>query len=78
MFTHNYGDTDYGLRAIKKKIKIFIASEVVGVCNKNDLELWRKPNTSFFARLKSFINQKTIILKKLCIFNCFILVYLLF
>ena len=37
---------------------MFIASQVVGSCNKNDLELWRKPNTSFFARLKSFYKSK--------------------
>ena len=69
MFTHNYGDTDYGLRAIKKKFKIFIASKVVGVCNKNDLELWRKPNTSFFARLKSFHKSKNYNIKEVMYFQ---------
>ena len=69
IFTHNYGDTDYGLRAIKKNFKIFIASEVVGVCNKNELELWRKPNTSFFKRIKSFYKSKNYNIKEVMYFQ---------
>ena len=69
MFTHNYGDTDYGLRAIKKNFKIFIASEVIGICNKNELELWRKPNTKFFSRLKSFYKSKNFIIKEVMYFQ---------
>ena len=69
MFTHNYGDTDYGLRAIKKKFKVFIASEVVGICNKNEIELWRRPNTRFFSRLKSFYKSKNFIMKEVMCFQ---------
>ena len=69
MFTHNYGDTDYGLRAIKKKFKIFIASEVLGVCDKNQLELWRQPNTKFLSRLKSFYRSKNFITKEVIYFQ---------
>lgn len=58
IFTHNYGDVDYGLRATKKKIKIYIASKVVGICDQNELELWRSPNTNFFTRLKSLYKSK--------------------
>lgn len=69
MFTHNYGDTDYGLRAIKKKFKVFIASEVVGICNKNEIELWRRPNTRFFSRLKSFYKSKNFIITEVMYFQ---------
>ena len=69
MFTHNYGDTDYGLRAIKKNFKVFIASEVVGICNKNELELWRRPNTRFFSRLKSFYKSKNFIVAEVMYFQ---------
>ena len=69
MFTHNYGDTDYGLRTIKKKFKIFIASEVIGICDKNELEIWRKPNTKFFSRLKSFYKSKNFIMKEVIYFQ---------
>ena len=69
MFTHNYGDVDYGLRAIKKNFKVFIASEIVGTCNKNELELWRKPNTRFFSRLKSLYNSKNFIASEVIYFQ---------
>ena len=69
MFTHNYGDTDYGLRAIKKKFKLFIASEVVVICNKNEIELWRRPNTRFFSRLKSFYKSKNFIITEVMYFQ---------
>jgi GT2 family glycosyltransferase len=69
IFTHNYGDTDYGLRAIKKNFKVFIASEVVGICNKNEIELWRRPNTRFFSRLKSFYKSKNFIITEVMYFQ---------
>lgn len=69
MFTHNYGDTDYGLRAIKKNFKVFIASEVVGTCNKNELELWRRPNTRFFSRIKSLYKSKNFIANEVLYFQ---------
>ena len=69
IFTHNYGDTDYGLRAIKKKFKVFIASKVIGVCNKNELEFWRRPNTGFFSRLKSFHKSKNFIITEVMYFQ---------
>ncbi len=68
-FTHNYGDIDYGLRAIKKKIKIFIASKVIGICNQNEPEVWRKPNTRFFLRLKSLYESKSFIIHEVMYFQ---------
>mgnify|MGYP001309817329 CR=1 FL=1 len=69
MFTHNYGDIDYGLRAIKKKFKIFIASEFIGICNQNEPEEWRKPNTRFFSRLKSLYESKSFIIGEVMYFQ---------
>jgi GT2 family glycosyltransferase len=69
IFTHNYADVDYGLRAIKKKFKIFIASEVIGICNNNELEEWRRPNTSFFSRLKSIYKSKNFIANEVIYFQ---------
>ena len=48
---------------------LFIASEVIGICNKNELELWRKPNTKFFSRLKSFYKSKNFIIKEVMYFQ---------
>ena len=69
VFTHNYGDTDYGLRVKKKNFKIFIASEIVGICDKNEIELWRKPNTRFVSRLKNFYESKNFIITEVMYFQ---------
>ena len=55
--------------AIKKKFKVFIASEVVGTCNKNELELWRRPNTRFFSRIKSIYKSKNFIANEVLYFQ---------
>ena len=36
-FTHSLGDIDYGLRAKKKDIKIFVSSRIIGNCSKNEI-----------------------------------------
>jgi GT2 family glycosyltransferase len=69
VFTHNYGDIDYGLRAIKNNFKIYIASEVIGLCDKNELELWRKPNSRFLQRLKSLYESKNFIAHEVMYFQ---------
>lgn len=69
VFTHNYGDIDYGLRAMKNNFKIFIASDVLGICDKNELELWRNPNSRFFSRLKSFYESKNFIIHEVMYFQ---------
>ena len=69
VFTHNYGDIDYGLRAIKNNFKIYIASEVIGLCDKNELELWRKPNSRFPQRLKSLYESKNFIAHEVMYFQ---------
>jgi GT2 family glycosyltransferase len=52
-FPHAIGDNDYGLRAVKKGIKIFVASKVIGKCEKNDaIPKWRSPRESFINRIK--------------------------
>ena len=69
VFTHNYGDIDYGFRALKNNFKICIASEIVGICDKNELETWRKPNTKFISRLKSFYRSKNFITNEVIYFQ---------
>ena len=69
VFTHNYGDIDYGLRTIKNNFKIYIASEVIGLCDKNELELWRKPNSRFLQRLKSLYESKNFIAHEVMYFQ---------
>ncbi len=69
VFTHNYGDIDYGLRAIKAGFKIFIASYIVGTCDKNKIEVWRSPNTTIFQRLNSFNKTKNFIISEVKYFQ---------
>lgn len=52
-FPHAIGDNDYGLRAIKEGIKIFVASKIIGECERNEVvPRWRSAGESFFNRVK--------------------------
>ncbi len=35
-FRHSMGDYDYGLRALNEGVKLFLAKEFVGICNRHD------------------------------------------
>lgn len=53
-FTHAIGDHDYGLRAKKAGIKIFITTGFVASCARNDnLPIWCQPKVEFIKRLKN-------------------------
>lgn len=67
-FTHTIGDSDYGLRAIKEKIPILISSKILGICDINVQEDWRKNDVSLYKRIKSFRNSKRFIIKEQMIF----------
>ena len=58
IYTHNYGDVDYGLRAIKMGFDLNISSEIVGTCEENQVEIWQNPKSSFLERIKSFRKTK--------------------
>ena len=40
-YTHNYGDIDYGLCAIKKGFQVKVSSKIIGICDVNKIEKWR-------------------------------------
>ena len=53
-YPHAIGDFDYALRAIKHDVKIFIASEFVGFCEKNaSLPKWCLPEIPIGQRIQS-------------------------
>jgi len=55
IFHHPGGDIDYGLRAKKFGINSYISSEVVAVCETNNVLLkWCDPDVPFKERLKNF------------------------
>lgn len=67
-FTHTIGDSDYGIRARKAGISIYISPQTVGVCDVNPIEDWRNMNSSLTKRLKSFKTSKNFILRERIIF----------
>lgn len=55
VFHHGKGDFDYGLRARKKGVNLYVASVYVGTCElHNNLPKWCNPKYSFSERWKSF------------------------
>jgi GT2 family glycosyltransferase len=54
VFKHAIGDYDYGLRAKRAGIKLFITRCYIGSCSKNiSLPLWCRPGEKFGRRLKN-------------------------
>ncbi len=53
-FHHQFGDFDYGLRALKKNISSWISSEIIGYCEDEGLKKWCNPTFTFLKRLKVF------------------------
>lgn len=59
-FPHGLGDWDYGLRAIKKRIKIYLTPKNVGVTERHDIDyslMW-SCQISLFSRLKRLYSVK--------------------
>lgn len=53
IFHHAMGDFDYGMRAKKKGIKIFLASEILGCCETHGVfAKWCQVETPFRERIK--------------------------
>lgn len=53
VFPHFIADNDYGLRAVKNDIKIYVASKLIGECETNDtVPKWRSKEVNFFDRIK--------------------------
>lgn len=51
-FTHAIGDMDYGLRALRKGIPIYVAPGFIGECSNNMPSNWTSPEVSFKERVK--------------------------
>lgn len=55
VFHHSLGDFDYGLRAIKLGVKIYVAPGILGVCDAHDtLPTWCNPKKKLQQRWKAF------------------------
>jgi GT2 family glycosyltransferase len=51
-FTHAMGDTDYGVRALKKNIPVWLTPKHIGTCQANRGPRWDDPALSFLKRWK--------------------------
>ena len=53
VFNHGFGDTDYGLRARKSKIPMFIVPDFLGYCSRDtDVKAWADPKIPLKKRLE--------------------------
>lgn len=53
LYTHAFGDFDYGLRIKKAGYSIYTLGEFVGICNTNSVkDTWKDNTISIFKRLK--------------------------
>ena len=57
-FTHSMGDTDYGIRALKKKIPIWLTEKHIGVCYANKGKRWNENTQSLGTRWKMLHSPK--------------------
>ena len=57
VFRHAVGDTDYGLRAQKAGVEVWVAKGVLGECDLHEcLTLWKDPSQPFNKRWKNFFS----------------------
>jgi GT2 family glycosyltransferase len=51
-FRHSFGDYDYGMRALKKGIKSYVAPEIIACCNSNAKPFWLNTDNKLSKRIK--------------------------
>lgn len=69
-FTHQRGDTDYGLRARQAGCSVWAAPGYVGLCSKNSLSgSWVDTSLSLYERLKKVTQPKGFPLREWTIFT---------
>lgn len=57
-FTHAMGDIDYGLRAKKKRIPIWVAPKYIGRCSNNPTPSWLDNSLSLRKRIRNLNGPK--------------------
>lgn len=67
-YSHSLGDIDYGLRAIKNNIEVYISSSIIGTCAPNSF-MWYNPEFSLYTRFKLLFSPKGLPIKEYIYFN---------
>ena len=57
-FTHTMGDIDYGFRAFRKGVPIYVAPGNIGECSNNPAARWTNPEVNFKERLREVRSPK--------------------
>lgn len=57
-YRHSFGDIDYGLRAQKAGIPVWLAPGFLAECSRNPLPKWRNPDVSFWERWRAVRTPK--------------------
>jgi GT2 family glycosyltransferase len=70
-YTHQFGDTDYGLTAAKAGVNLWVTPGFIGECKENDPSTfaWDNAALPFLDRIKMFLNVKGMPLKESLIFS---------
>lgn len=59
VYTHSFGDFDYGVRAAKQDLTAVVAPGVLAVCDRNDpMPKWRNPEVSLRDRYRAIMGPK--------------------
>lgn len=59
VYSHGFGDFDYGVRAAKKDLTVVVAPGVLAECDRNEgLPRWRDPEFSLKARYAAIMSPK--------------------
>lgn len=64
-YTHCYGDTDYGLRARRANIPVWVSGDYTAFCVRGNAPIWRNKQYSLIERLKHFLGPKGVSIKEI-------------
>lgn len=64
-YRHSFGDIDYGIRAQKAGVPIWLAPHFQGECGRNPIAKWRDPSVRFNERWRAFRGPKGFTIREL-------------
>jgi GT2 family glycosyltransferase len=68
-YTHNIGDNDYGLRALREGFQCYTTTKYIAVCSQNDTPSWCDPRTPLLQRFGLLKSHKGLNLKEYIIYR---------
>ncbi len=69
-FIHSFGDWEYGLRARRHKVGLYITYKYVGICNRHDeIRNFYNPKNNFFHRIKEMYSSKNVFFRDFIVYG---------